>query len=77
MNALVYGDGSKVDPAFKLMVADICRGEARYLASNQRHTEAAAKIAAAERLERQAAEETVEDTIAIAGWEARMNLETA
>lgn len=77
MNPLVYGDGSKVDPAFKLLVAGVCRGEARYLANKQRHAEAAAKIAAAERLEHQAAEESVEDTIDIAGWQARVALENA
>jgi hypothetical protein len=58
MNPLIYGDGSKVDPAFKAIVADICRSEAASLTREQRHAEAAAKIAAAERLERQVAEET-------------------
>ena len=72
-----YRNGTMIDPDFKDLVARVCRGEAAALARAQRHTEAAAKIAAAERLEAQAAAQRIEDAIEIAGWEARMNLETA
>lgn len=57
MAALVYGDGSKVDPAFKAIVARVCRAEAEKFTREQRHAEAAAKLAAAERLEQQVLEE--------------------
>lgn len=46
------GDGSEVSPEFKAYVAHLCRLQAETLTDQQRHAEAAAKIASAEKLER-------------------------
>jgi hypothetical protein len=72
-----YRNGTKIKPDFKLMVAGVCRAEARIFADQQRHEEAAAKLASAERLERQAADQLVEDALEVSVWETHQIREPA